>query len=241
MAQINETGHGINVSNFKLQIDTNASFGATYAPSNNALKTTAMMAQWTAAKGLHTGLGTALENSKIPINEREILFAPLTKKITRVFAFVKSTSVSKQFVADVKGLADVIRGRNVKVKKLADGTPDPTDVSKSHLSYVMRAENYKLLLDLLATTALYAPSEVELQLTTLTAEHTAMEALNNNIGVIIAPVNQARIARNEALYNETTGVVAIALASKNYVKALFGAGSAEYKLVSGIKYTKVKI
>jgi hypothetical protein len=58
------------------------------------------------------------------------------------------------------------------------------------------------------------------------------------LGSTLTSVITARTTRNRALYAADTGVVNIAQNSKVYVKAAFGATSAEYKSVSGIKFTK---
>lgn len=235
---INETGHGINVSNLKVLVDTCIGYGAQYNPTNIQIKIPAMTAKWNAAKAAHETLINAVAQSKIPINQREDLFEYLSKRTTKVLAFVKSLNVSAAYKEDVKGLADKIRGMRVKVKKLPDGTPDPNEVHKSHMSFVRRAESYKILIALLSTEPLYTPNEMAIKLVTLQAEYTAMETLNDSIGGIIRPVNQARIVRNFELYDLETGGLKIASDCKNYVKALYGAGSAEYALVRAIKFRR---
>jgi hypothetical protein len=79
---------------------------------------------------------------------------------------------------------------------------------------------------------------VAIKLVTLQAEHTAMETLNDSIGGIISPVNQARIVRNFELYDLETGGLKMASDCKSYVKALYGAGTPEYELVSAIKFRR---
>jgi len=239
MAKISETGHGINISNYKLLIDKCTGFGGTYAPSNNDLKIGNMTTQWADVKAKHDALIIALQQSKIPINERELLFKGLSKLVTKVNGNVGSIKVSASFKKDVKGIADKIRGHNLKTKRLDDGTPDPQDVSNSHMSYVMRAENFRNLIDLLTSNPLYAPAEVELSINELNVLYTSMNDMNNNIGAILSPVEQARIARDKGLYNTEDGVLVNAKNCKSYVKGLFGASSAEYKLISGIRFKNI--
>ena len=68
-----------------------------------------------------------------------------------------------------------------------------------------------------------------------------MKSLNDGIGLILAPVEAARRTRDEALYSEKTGVVDIALACKDYVQGVFGATSAEAKMVRGIEFRRKSI
>ena len=240
MATVSETGHAVNISNFKIMIDTCAAYGAVYNPSNTDLTIVNMTTLWTAGDTAHQTLTTAVQNSKGPINEREILFKPVDKLVTRTLNYFESTNASAEIKKDAKGLADRFRGFGVKVDKLEDGSPDPDDVSTSHRSYVQKADTFKQLIDLYASDANYAPNEADLTIATLTTLWTNMKSLNDNIGGILAPVETARIARNEALYAKDTGMVDVALACKDYVQGLFGATSPEAKMVRGIKFTRPK-
>ena len=239
MASNQETGHAVNNSNFKLMIDKCTSFGKAYNPSNADITILGMTTKWTDSDSISGDLSTAVMNSKNPINERELVFAPLSKTVTKTINYLKSTKASKLLKDDAKGLGDRMRGFGVKVAKLPDGTPDPKSVSTSHQGYVQRAETFKQLKDLYASDANYVPNEVELQVATLQNKYLQMKNLNDSIGTIIGPVEKLRAERNTALYAPETGMVDIALACKAYVKGLFGAGSAESKMVSGIKFRRL--
>ncbi|MFI5218803.1 MAG: hypothetical protein ACHQNT_04880 [Bacteroidia bacterium] len=238
MASNSETGHSVNISNFKLLIDKCTAFGVPYNPSNARLTIANMTTLWTTGDTAHQSLTAAIQAAKNPINARQILFEPTEKLVTRTLNYFKSTAASDQIKADAKGLADRFRGYGVDVDLLPDGTPDPADVSTSHQGFVQKADTFKQLVDLYASDANYAPNEVELQVATLTILATAMKTANDNIGTIIAPVGTLRITRDKALYEENTGMVDVAQDCKNYVKGLFGATAPETKTVTGIKFTR---
>ncbi len=238
MASTSETGHAVNISNFKLLIDTCTAFGADYDPSNTDLTIVNMTTAWTAGDTAHTTLTVALQKSKNPINDREILNKPVNKLVTRTLNIFNSTKASKQVKKDAKGLADRIRGFGVKVKKLPDGTPDPNSVSTSHQSYVQKADAFGQLVELYKSDSFYAPNEVPLQTATLTTLWVAMKAANDNIGTIIAPVEVSRIERDRVLYNENDGLLVRAAACKDYVQGAAGFSSARAKLVTKIKFRK---
>jgi hypothetical protein len=238
MASNSDTGHSVNISNFKLLIYKCTAFGAAYNPSRADLQIVNMITLWTTGDTAHQALTSAIQLAKGPINARQILFEPTEKLVTRTLNYFKSTAASHQIKADAKGLADRFRGYGVKVDKLADGTRNPADVSTSHQGFVQRADTFKQLVDLYKSEPLYAPNEVDLKIVALEALATAMKTANNNIGTIIAPLNTARITRDKALYEKDTGMVDIAQACKNYVKGLFGATSPESKTVTGIKFTR---
>ena len=238
MASISETGHAVNISNFKLMIDKCTAFGAAHNPSNTALTIVNMTTLWTTGDTAHRTLTTAIQNSKGPINAREILFNPVDKLVTRTLNYFESTIASSQIKKDAKGLADRYRGYGVKVDKLPDGTTDPADVSTSHRSYVQKGDTFRQLVDLYNSDGNYAPNEADLTVATLTTLSNDMKTLNDNIGTIIAPVETARITRDKALYTEGTGMIDIALACKDYVQGLFGATSPEANMIRGIKFTR---
>lgn len=231
-----ETGHSININNFKKAIDICTGYGVAYAPSNSNINITNMTAQWVFAKNFQQTMHDAVQQSKIPVTEREILFKTLSKKITQITGIVGSLNIESTFKSDVKILADRIRGYKYPIKDLTGDEQASAKVNSNHMSYVTRTGNYKLLIDLLATSPPYSPNESDLKLESLYTHHALMNSINQQIEAILTPVNEARAARNEILYNEVTGVLTLMKACKSYVKGLYGAGSDEYKLLRGIKF-----
>jgi hypothetical protein len=70
MSSKNETGHAVNLSNFKILIDKCTSFGTAYNPSNAKLKISDMLSKWTDADAAHQVLTAAVQNAKLPISNR---------------------------------------------------------------------------------------------------------------------------------------------------------------------------
>ncbi len=238
MASNSETGHAVNISNFKIMIDKCSAFGATYNPSNADLMIASLTPLWVTGDTAHQTLTTAIQNSKGPINARQILFEPADKLVTRTLNYFESTKASSQIKKDAKGLADRFRGFGVEVANLPSGDPDPNDVSTSHQSYVQKGDTFRQLVDLYNSEPLYAPNEAELTIATLTTLSVAMKSANDNIGAIIAPVEGARITRDHALYDADTGMVDVSAACKDYVQGLFGANSPEAKMIRGIAFRR---
>lgn len=241
MASNSETGHAVNISNFKLIIDRCTSFGVPYNPSNADLGLASMTTLWTTGNNAHIVYTTGLQNAKNPINEREILFKPVNKLVTKALNYFNSTKATKLIKKDAKGLGDRIRGAVVKKATLADGRPNPDSVSVSHQSYVQRGDSFKQFAVLMASDVNYAPNENELKVLALGTLAADMKTVNDNIGNIIAPVDMARITRNNALYNVETGMVDVAMQCKAYVKGVFGVRSPESQTISGIKFSRPKI
>ena len=106
------------------------------------------------------------------------------------------------------------------------------------MSYDSRLDNFDKLIKLLSSVAAYAPNEADLKITALTALYTDLKA--KNLAVINAetPLNNARIARNDVMYKDNTGLVDVATDVKTYIKSVYGATSPQYKTVSSLKFTK---
>jgi hypothetical protein len=240
MSTYSESSHAINLSNFKLLIDTITAFGPVYNPSPDPIKIANMTASWTSCSNLHNAFLLGYLNAKQPINEREILFKPLSKIVTRTLGILSSSGASKQVYIDAKGFADKIRGHGLNPRKFPDGSPDPNHISNSHLSFVMRADTFAQLVLLYKNETKYNPNETDLKTASLQTYSDSLLTANEELSEIIAPVNQSRIDRNHALYDEFTGLIDIAYDCKDYVKAIFGSGSPEYLAVLAIKFTRYR-
>jgi hypothetical protein len=234
-----ETGHAVNISNFKLLIDRCAAFGNAYNPSNNDLTIVNMTATWTTVNGYQNDFFLGLQNAKEPINERELMFEGLGAFVTRTIGYFNSTKANKAIKKDVKGLADKIRGHNLEIKKLEDGSPDPDSLSKSHMSFVQRAANFEQLIYLYEANSFFVPNEADLSIIAQKAMLTDLRSANDNMGNVISPVMELRNKRNFGIYAEDTGLIDIAAACKEYVKGLFGTKSPETKSVYSIRFRRL--
>ncbi len=246
MASTSETGHAKNVANFEDLISFCTGYGAQYNPSNPTLALTALNTLLTNTRALLTALNT----SRVPwinaVNAREIAFKPLSPLITRVINALDSTEASAEIVADAKSISKKIQGIRSKAKENPapldpnNPAPDPKTISASQMSYDSRIENLEKLVKLLAAQPEYAPNETELTVATLETLHSNLSTLNSAAVNTYTTVSNARIARNNSLYNPVTGLVDIAGSVKKYIKSVFGASSPQYKQISGLQFRIVK-
>lgn len=243
MSSISEMGHAKNVANFDELISFITSYGATYNPSKPGIKLAALQAIATNSKNAIGAVNNALPAYSNAVSARDAAFAPLSKLITRVSNAIKATDTTEQVDESAKTLIRKLQGTRATPKKTeeekaaakAEGK-EIKEVSSSQMSYDNRLDNLDKLIKLLASIALYAPNEVELKVTTLTALYNDLKAKNAAVVAATAPLSNARIARNDLLYKPNTGLVDIALDTKTYIKSLFGAASPQYKQVSGLKF-----
>lgn len=237
MPSISETGHAVNIENFKVMIDRCTAFGTEYDPSNTALTIVNMTSQYDAVRLCQKNYLDGLEVSRTKINDHDLLYQPLNLLITHVINVLQSTEVSKPFIRDAKALADVIRGANLNPRTKKDGTPDLDHISNSHQSFVMRADNFEKLVFLLKAEPKYTPNENDLKATSLESYKDQLIAANSDLFAQLAPVMNDRIARNHLLYDPDTGVVDTAKKVKKYVRGHFGPRTPEAKSITSIKFT----
>ena len=255
-----ESGHVINASTFEQLISYCTGYGAIYNPSKNGIKVASMNALLTTAR-------TAIANEEdkhnaysIAVDNREILFKPLSNFITKILNALKSSDVTKQKIDDAKTYTRKLSGKRAKnkSKKALDAfisatTKDLTttdtnaipsieqehkEISVSQMSYDNRYDNLSKLVNLLSTEPGYAPNEAELKVTSLNTLLTTMKTKNSAVINAITALSNARIDRNKILYKDDTGLYDIAMSTKAYVKSVFGYKSPEYKQVSKLKFTK---
>jgi len=234
MASTSETGHSVNIVNFKLIIDRVTGFGSDYDPITEKIKISNMTSQAEDAVNLENAYIVSIEAMHLPVHSREDKFDVMGDLTKRSLNLYKSTNASKRNFKSAKGLADKITGNNIKVKKLADGSLDPKSISKSQKSFTKKAENFKHLIELYRSDANYDTNIADLKITNLDSILTGIDAANSEVAGLITEMDLARIARNRCLYLVVTGMIDVSLACKDYVKSLYGARADKTKTVTGI-------
>ena len=249
MNKVNDSGNAVNVSNFKLLIEVASSYKLDYKPSNPALTVAALTAKWTTADTSQSLINAANEKATPLIHNREALFAPLNKIITRSLNSFNSIQVLPTTKDSAKSIADSIRGNSKYFPVVVPVKVDPVTklvippdtivhISTSHQSFVMRVDSLDKYIQLVKQEPLYVPAEIDIAVDGLVTLYTSLKAANQGIGAVLTPVDNARINRNEALYNTTDGIFELQKLVKNYVISLYGEGTDKTRMVTKIKFTK---
>jgi hypothetical protein len=229
-----ETGHAVNIANYKIIIGRCEAFAGLFQPSNPLIAIAAMNAQWTNVEGAHSSYLLKLDALKIPVDNRELSFVKLNSIVTRANNIYGGTLATDLAKADVNGLKKKITGSNVRIKRLEDGKPDPNHVSNSQQSFVNKIYNFEQMVNILRSDTNYAPNEDDLKIAKLEFFLTDLKTENNAVEVLITDAIKFRITRNHGLYDEGIGVVDVVKMCKKYVKGVFGARSQEAKSVTSV-------
>ena len=242
MASTSEVGHAKNVANFQDLIEFVTGYGATYNPSKNSLKLPQLVAlKATAETKLNDVISkNTLYNNKV--NERMIAFGNLKSLSTRIVNALQTTDATDETIDDAKGFNRKLQGKKASTTQTPTdpNAPAPSTISTSQQSYDQLIQHFSGLKSVLEVEPTYTPNETELQVATLNAKIADLNTKNTAVATAYTNISNSRIARNNTLYADSTGLVEIATEVKKYIKSLYGASSPEFAQVKGIEFKKTK-
>lgn len=158
--------------------------------------------------------------------------------VRRVRSAAKTCGAGAGFVTDVNKWVNKIVGTRVSKAKPTEA--DPAGTSASQQSFDMKLDHFEALIGILEGEPLYNPSTSDLKVASLQTKFSALQTANDAVKAAVVPLNNAVIARDKELYMEKTGLVIVEQLAKDEVRGTFGFSSPEYKLVSKIKFARMK-
>lgn len=248
MLSTSEKGHAKNVANFENLISFCTGYGAVYNPGKASLTVANL-------KTLHTSAKTSLQQTKTTktafdnkTNARQLAFKNLKPLATKAINALSASGATRLAVADARTINRKIQGTRANSTPKATTSPagsneaTPTDktISASQLSYDNLIDHFARLIEALTQDATYKPNEAELKPAALQTKLNSLKTTNTDLINAFTGWSNARINRNNILYNPLTGLVQTAVEVKQYVKSVFGAASPQYKQVSSIEFSYIK-
>ena len=242
MASTSEVGHAKNVANLQDLISFVTGYGATYNPTKNTLQLPQLTALATASQTSLADVVTKNTAYNNKVNERVNAFSGLKALSTRLVNALETTDATAQVIKDAKGFNRKLQGKKAiaATTTLDPNTPAPTTISTSQQSYDQQIQHLAGLTSVLISEPSYAPNETELATATLTALQANLTTKNNEVATAYTSISNSRIARNNTLYADSSGLVEIATEVKKYIKSVYGASSPEFAQVKGIEFKKAK-
>ena len=240
MSSTSEVGHAKNVANLQ-KLTEQVSVYTLYNPPVASLSVPNLQTLYTTAVAKLSEVEEKRNANKNAIALRQNAFENLKPTATRIINLLDILGLPEGTLNQAKTLNRTIQGTNKKPKT----TPPPPEgagagASTSRQSYTQQAENFGILLQLLATIPAYTPNEEDLMLENLTTYHRSLVSTTQPVDQTEAELNVKLIERNQILYTEGTGLYDIAQNVKKYVKSIYGGTSPEYANVSSIKFTEPK-
>lgn len=236
--------HTKNVEAFEKLVGVCAGCGSKFDPAQEKLHLVNMyqllaigqvtLQNWSAAKTEHNNAS----------NAREVSYKGLGKLAVRIVGELKASGVLEQTVNDAKSALRLIQGQRAtsQVKETTAGVSTTADVPVKkrrarRTDYASLAQHFLQLVKTVAAEPDYQPESTDLKVSALNGK--VYELINNNSKLIQvwSSLMEARKKRDEVLYDKKTGLVSIAKAAKQKVKAIFGATSTEYQQIAHIRFT----
>ncbi|MFN7913145.1 MAG: hypothetical protein ACK5QC_15080 [Bacteroidota bacterium] len=243
-----ETGHPKNVANLLKYIQFLQTLGTNYNPSNASITLAALTTTQTTADTKQTLVKTLEDTWKNQTNLREIAFNPLNAFTVQLFSILKTTDASEQTLEDFLFLVNKMRGSDNASTKTANAKTTTTNTestseaqtkSTSQQSFDQKIEHFSKMILILTGVASYTPNEVQFQLPSLNTQLANLTSLNTNANNAKTQLTAARIDRNTYFYAPNTGWLDVVKKSKEYIGAVFGKQSQQYKAAIAFKFVRV--
>ena len=240
MPSTSEVGHAKNVANLQ-KLTEQVTVYTLYNPPVDYLKIANLQLLYTSANTKLTEVEDKRNANKNAITLRQSAFENLKSTCTRIINLLEILGLPQGTLDQAKSLNRLIQGGQKKTTTPLEEGGQPTNtVSTSRQSYTQQADNFGILLQLLATIPTYTPNEDDLKLTNLTTYQASLMSATQSVDQTEAQLNAKLIERDQILYADGTGLYSIAQNVKKYVKSLYGATSPEYSNVSNIEFTSRK-
>lgn len=237
MPSTSEVGHARNVANLQ-KLTEQVNVYTLYNPPVKNLKIANLQTLYTTASAKLTEVEDKRNANKNAITLRQSAFENLKPNCTKIINHLDILGLSEGTLDQAKSLNRIIQGGQKKTVAPPDENGQPVKTaSTSRQSYTQQADNFGILLQLLATIPTYNPNEDDLKLANLNSYKDSLVSSTQAVDQTEAELNNKLIERNQLLYADGTGLYDIAQNVKKYVKSIYGATSPEYANVSAIKFT----
>lgn len=176
----------------------------------------------------------------VAVNDREIIFKPLNRELTKLRKAYKATDgVTQIQLEDFMTIIRKLKGvRKTSVKESINPDEALVNYSTSQMSFDQRTNNMDLLISLLQNTPNYNPNETKYKTAAYKDKKEQMLLKTQAVADTYVPLNNARSARNNSLYLSEDNLVDIANKAKDYLFTILDSDSAQYKAISKIKFKK---
>jgi len=235
--------HVKNVQAYGKLIGVCTGYGGKYNPGQQNLKLNAMRALLEKAQSSLHDVQLKHTAYKNTTNDREMAFEKVDRLASMIVFTLRAANAAPQTVSDARYYLRLITGRRAKQREAIvalEANDQPLEPTRTFAqkSYVARASNFGKLVQLVSTLPKYTPNEAELQIP-------ALEKVANSLSGLIDAVSKARTAwvnarikRNEVLYQGANAMVKNASWVRNYVRVVFGVSSEQYKPLTELRFTK---
>lgn len=243
MKKHSETGIIRNITNFESLLSFISAYGERYNPSRESIKLKALQNKLAECKFVMSKYENAHSAYTLAVDARKLSFEPINKIATKVINFLKSSESSALVDESVQSIVRKLRGSRPKRKPSDDdikiSAANGIEIRKhstAQLGHDNKLDHFGNLITLLSKIPEYAPNEENLKIETLTKIYTSLIESNKSAIQASIQFELTRNERNQLLYRPLTGLVDIAIDTKNYLKSIIGSADPDYHQVCKLKF-----
>lgn len=219
-----ENDHVRNLANFDALLAKIVEYGKYYKPSKSAIQLQALSTVSQNAKVAIANVALLTNDYVHSTNLREVAFDELKVLNQKIYNVLQSTTnLSETEMYMLVGCSKVI-----------------CHPFASQQRYDFLLENFCKIIKLLKANPSYLPKKSALQLSSLEEFYAVLYLKNNEVKRNQALLSNACLIRNEILYRDHSGLVALATTAKMYIKYHYGWDSKQFKEVSDLWIRKAK-
>ncbi len=229
-----DTGHNINYDNFGQLIYFVTDIGTPpFDPPGRRLPLVALQALHTEANLALQDLQEKEDAETTARNLRQSVFAPVESLGAQVRGQLVACGADKKVLKDFRTFMNEFTGKRAKAIDPNDGNKH---ISASHTKFANRIWAWNGIATLCSGFPDYESRDPALAPEGLNAVKDAMVSSNAAVQAAISATKMARKHRDKVFYKSVSGLVPVALDVKEYVKALFGYKSPEFRMVNHLKF-----
>ncbi len=236
-----------NVDNMEVFTEKVITFDPAFNPSDTRLSIQNQKEIKVSGDKVLLGVALAERTNDDFATTRNIAFDALDPFVTRLINAVRISDAPAQTIEHADSIVREYRNqRATEIEppaKTEEGTEEEESARTNKMrngSFNTKIENYRNLVLLVNAIVGYKTNEAELTLEAISGRLDNLKRVNSACVTAEAELEAARQLRDIVLYADKTGLVDVAMDSKLYVKSAYGATSKQYRLISGITFTKKK-
>jgi hypothetical protein len=234
-----EISYKANDTNLITLVSRVAGFGNTYTPAEPEIELTNLQGWVVDAKKIAGDVSNMKAVIKTKTDERFITFQPLRPFATRIVNAFEVSEKDPERIASVRAINRKLQGSRLKgpdeEKTLgADNADDGRSLTQQACDD--KVVFFRDLVSLVKLSGKYKPKETELKIANLDVVLADLETANEAVINATTDIENMRQKRDLFHRAPTDSVYTIARSVKKYTKSRYGARSAEYKQISGLRF-----
>ena len=228
------------VGTFEKLLGFCSGYGDKYNPGSPKLQLDALSVLLVNARETLANVKAAKTEYNRVTNSREQLFRDMPKLASSVILTLSASGAKKETLDDARVFFRLITGRRAKQRPPMASTEEEKKARSKYaqLSFISKADHFARLVQAIKVDPNYVANEPDLSVDGLKSILKKMHSLNSGVAEAVVKLSNARVARNEVLYNQITSVCNTAADVKKYVRAIFGLNSEQYRQIKNLRFTK---